>query len=100
MIDDDVQLIHPVWDSVAKSKGLNIKMYSNPEAFLSSHDTIDRQTPIYVDVSLGAAVSGTDLAKEIHQLGFVEINLATGYAADSIMPPLFIRRVVGKDFPI
>lgn len=100
LIDDDFELIHAVWGSVAKSNGLNIKMFSTPHEFFSYADTIDRQTPIYIDVSLKDGVKGTDVALEIHKLGFDEINLATGYNADSINTPAFIRRVVGKDFPL
>ena len=97
LIDDDIQLVHALWGMVAKSKGLNIKMFSNPKAFLAVVDSIDRQTPIYVDVSLGDGISGIDFTYEINKLGFVEINLATGYPADSIVVPPFICRVVGKD---
>lgn len=99
LIDDDTQLIHPVWAAVAKTKGLKIKMFANPQEFLSAVDSIDRLTPIYVDVSLGDGISGAEFAWEIHRLEFVDINLATGYGADSIDKPPFIRKVSGKDFP-
>jgi len=99
LLDDDTQLIHAVWASVAESKGLKIKMFATPQDFFASADSIDRQTPIYVDISLGNGIKGTDVSHEIHKLGFVNINLATGYDADSIVVPAFIRQVVGKDFP-
>jgi FixJ family two-component response regulator len=99
LIDDDQVLVHAVWASVASSKGLKIKLFASPQAFHAEADKIDRQTPIYVDVSLGNGVSGIDVAEEIHKLGFEDINLATGYQADSMIVPSFIRRVVGKDFP-
>lgn len=100
LLDDDRDLIQAIWGSVAKSNGLNIKMFTTPDEFFSSADTIDKLTPIYVDVSLGHGVKGTDVAKEIHNLGFTEINLATGYEADSIDAPPFIRKICGKDFPL
>jgi anti-sigma regulatory factor (Ser/Thr protein kinase) len=99
LIDDDTDLIHAVWASVASSKGLKIKMYSNSQEFMADAAMIDRRTPIYVDVSLGNGVSGIDVAHDIHKLGFTEINLATGYQAESMAIPPFIHRVVGKDFP-
>lgn len=99
LIDDDRQLIHTIWNSIAKEKRLNIIMFATSQEFLSAADKIDRSTPIYVDVSLGEGILGTDFAHEIHKLGFIEINLATGYDADSIEIPHFICRVVGKDFP-
>jgi signal transduction histidine kinase len=99
LIDDDTQLIHWTWSAVAESKGLNIKMFSTPQAFLEEVNSIDRLTPIYVDVSLADGINGTDFAEAIHKLGFFEINLATGFQADFIEIPPFIRKVVGKDFP-
>jgi signal transduction histidine kinase len=100
LIDDDKSLIQCVWETVAKSKGLNIKMFTTPFEFFENVNSIDRQTPIYVDVSLGNNINGTEVAKEIHKLGFTEINLATGYEADALEVPSFINRVCGKDFPL
>lgn len=99
LLDDDKELIHVVWATVAASKGLKIKMFSTPDEFLAAVDTIDRQSPIYVDVSLGPGINGVEFAHEIYKLGFTEINLATGYDNGSIQAPAFIRQVVGKDFP-
>jgi len=100
LIDDDKELIHVIWSSVAKDKNLNIKLFATPQEFYAEVNTIDRSTPIYVDVSLGEGVRGIDVASEIHKLGFVEINHATGYDSNSIEVPPFICQVVGKDFPI
>ncbi len=99
LIDDDVQIIHALWSLAAKSKGLNIMMFATPEEFVSASDKIDRHTPIYVDVSLGNNVNGLDVANTIHNLGFENINLATGYESTSLKAPNFIRHIVGKDFP-
>ena len=100
LIDDDRELIHFLWGTMAKSRGLKIIMFSTPSEFYAASNTIDKQTPIFVDVSLGSPGSGIDFSHKINKLGFNEINLATGYPADSIEVPSFIRRVVGKDFPI
>ncbi len=99
LIDDDTILIHPVWASVAHSKGLNIRLFASPHEFLLAASTIDLLTPIYIDVSLGPNISGVEFAHEVFRLGFTEINLATGYEPESIKIPSFIRRIVGKDFP-
>ena len=99
LLDDDRTLIHWTWRTVAESKGLTIKMFSTPEEFFEAAKTINLLTPIYVDISLGNGVNGIKVAEEIHNLGFVEINLATGYEPDSINAPSFIHKIVGKDFP-
>ena len=99
LLDDDKSLVHSIWEIVAKTKGHNIKMFSTPEEFQSAADSIDRETPIFVDVSLGNGVSGVDFSEVVHKMGFLNINLATGYSADSIKAPSFIGRIIGKDYP-
>jgi FixJ family two-component response regulator len=100
LIDDDKELVHVIWAMSAKSHDLKIKMFSTPSEFFAEAESLDPLTPIYVDVSLGNGVKGTDVATQIHNLGFTEINLTTGYEADSIQVPIFIKKVCGKDFPI
>jgi len=99
LIDDDQTLVGPMWAMVAASKGLKIKLFATPNEFAAEADKIEHQTPIYIDVTLGNGISGIDVAHDICKMGFTEINLATGYQADSINIPSFITRVVGKDFP-
>ncbi len=98
LIDDD-SLIHMTWALMAKDRHLNIKMYLTPTAFLQAAPTIDQNTPVYIDVSLGNGVSGIEFSKQVHILGFTEINLATGYEVESLDKPDFIKKVCGKDFP-
>ena len=88
-----------MWAMVANTKGLNLKLFSTPEEFKEAADFIDRETPIYIDVSLGNGVSGVEFSEKVYQMGFLNISLATGYAAESIVVPPFISGVIGKDFP-
>ena len=99
LLDDDKLLVQSVWSMIAKEKGLNIKLFSTPDEFLSVVDSIDRRTPIYIDVSLGNGVSGIEFSEQVHNMGFLNINLATGYPAELLNVPIFIRQVTGKDFP-
>ena len=55
---------------IAKEKGLNIKLFSTPDEFLSVVDSIDRRTPIYIDVSPGNGVSGIEFSEQVHNMGF------------------------------
>lgn len=100
LIDDDVQIVHPVWEVMAKERGFNIRTFATPKEFLKAAENIDRMTPIFIDVSLGESINGSQVAHEVHSLGFVDVNLATGYHTESIDVPFFIRRVVGKEFPL
>jgi signal transduction histidine kinase len=100
LIDDDTELIHSCWKFAAKDKNKNILCFADEEAFLTAVKDIDFLTPIYVDVNLKNGIRGQDVATRVHALGFTNINLATGYAADSVERPGFIQNVTGKDFPL
>lgn len=100
LIDDDQALIGAVWAMEAASRGLKIKSFATPQAFVAEADRIDRQTPIYVDVSLGNGVNGIDVAIELNKLGFTNLNLATGFDASALTVPGFVNSVVGKGFPL
>lgn len=98
VIDND-PLIELVWNMAAKERGRSVLVFADEDAFMAKKSVIPVTTPIYVDVSLGDGVKGQDVAQRINSLGFTEIHLATGYQADSIEYPDFIKSVVGKDFP-
>lgn len=99
LIDDDVELIHQIWGTIARDRGLNILMFATAKDFLKNSNLIDRRTPIFIDVNLGDNNMGMDLAHELHRIGFLDLSLATGYLASELQVPNFIKKVVGKDFP-
>lgn len=100
LIDDDVELIHATWKIGAKNKGKSVCCFADEGSFIKSASEISFETPIYVDMKLSNGVSGLDVAKKIHELGFENINLATGYEAAAIEKPNYIREISGKDFPL
>ena len=99
LIDDDIELIHLAWKWAAEIRGLKIKTFSSPAEFYENTEHIDRKTPLFVDVSLGEGNNGIEFATNLYDLGFENISIATGYPADSIEVPFFIKQVVGKNFP-
>ncbi|HPI39360.1 MAG TPA: HAMP domain-containing sensor histidine kinase [Pseudobdellovibrionaceae bacterium] len=99
LIDDDV-LIHMAWNIVATDLKKSILCFENEALFLNSANSIDLNTPIYIDVNLANGVSGLVVAKGVFDLGFKNIHLATGYDADSIDRPQYIKSIIGKDFPL
>ena len=100
LIDDDIDIIHTVWKISAKEKNKNILCLNDEPTFLTKYSELSSETPIYIDVNLANGVSGIDVAKRVHQLGFKNINLATGYEADSFDKPEYINSISGKDFPL
>lgn len=96
LLDDD-PLIHQVWLMAAKKKGKNICCFSKKEDLFSSLKDYPSNTPIYIDSNLGENEQrGEEVARELYALGFTELYLATGYAANIIQAPSCIKRVVGK----
>jgi len=49
---------------------------------------------------LGDGLKGEILSEEIFKLGFKELYIATGYSADCIEKPSWIKEVRGKGFVI
>jgi signal transduction histidine kinase len=98
LIDDD-NLTHMSWAEAAKSAEKQFKGFLSPVEFFAVADKLDRESQIYVDVSLGHNISGLDVASEIHKLGFKQINIATGWEKDQLKHSSIINRVCGKDPP-
>ena len=96
LIDDD-SLVILTWKSSLKGK--NILCYENELCFDDVIKNVTKTTPLYVDVHLGKA-DGIELATRFHKAGFTDIRLCTGYEADSINAPEFIKKVIGKNPPV
>jgi FixJ family two-component response regulator/anti-sigma regulatory factor (Ser/Thr protein kinase) len=98
LVDDD-PLIEMMWQLGSKEKMKSVLCFNDESNFIKAASGIECDVPIYVDVNLANGVSGQDVAKRIHQLGFKNIHLATGYEASAVVRPEFITSVIGKDFP-
>jgi hypothetical protein len=97
LIDDDTMLVHTTWQMMAKEKGKSLLCFSAPEEFFNKFPEIEPTTPIFIDVSLGNGVRGEEVAREAIGLGFTQVFLATGHAADSIADIPGLKGIVGKD---
>lgn len=97
LIDDDL-LIHTFWSMAAKSADVKLSCFKTFEEFKSVCAEFLKETPIYIDSSLGDGVKGETLIPELMELGFKEIYLATGYPASHFAnnPTL---KIVGKQPP-
>lgn len=99
LIDDD-PLVHMTWNSRAKALQKNIKCYSRSNDFLMVSPLVSPETPLYIDSNLGSnTLSGNEVAEELHQKGFKNIFIATGYSADQIKAPTFLKGIIGKEPP-
>lgn len=103
LLDND-PLIRSTWKINAESQGHQIKIYSNNSELMADIATIDNSTRLYIDSNLGLdrqgnEIKGEDIAREIFELGFFNIFLATGYEPDKFSTLSFLKGVVGKDPP-
>ncbi len=99
LIDDD-NLVINTWKMHAEDAGKKLLSFRSPEEFFKAAEGIDELTPIYVDSSLGNGVKGEEIAKQIYDLGFNTIYLATGYSKAWFNAPMpWIKEIVGKEAP-
>ncbi len=98
LLDDD-ELVHLVWDAVARRSGGNLIHYYEPEKFLDGIESLDRKSIIFLDAHLGNGVSGEGLVPKIHEMGFEKIYITTGYEAERFDRISGLSGVVGKEPP-
>ena len=59
----------------------------------------DKGVPIYIDSNLGGAVKGEDISKDLHERGFTNLYLATGYSHKRFPRLPWLQDIVGKEVP-
>ena len=95
LIDDD-DLIHMCWQKRAETNNKTIALFSTLEDFFSSSNKFAKETKIYLDVNLANGVRGNVAAKQIFEMGFYNIFLATGYESDEFKNSPYIKGVIDK----
>lgn len=97
-IDND-DLIRKAWLFAAQNSGLNISTYSSPSEFNNDLDKYSKDIPIYIDSDLGNNIKGEHYAKYLHDHGFKELFLTTGYQPEHFGHLPWIKAIVGKEPP-
>ena len=98
LIDDD-ELIRLTWAQSAKKNNIDLKVYSEPSLFIKESTNFDKNVSIYIDSNLGNGIKGEVVAKEIHDLGFKNIYMSTGYESSHFEEMTHIRKVISKTAP-
>ena len=96
LIDDDI-FMHDLWKLTAKDKC--IVCFQEPESFFMQMHKFSKDINIYIDSSLSGNKKGEDIAKEIYQLGFKNIYLATGYNPKQFPEMPWIKEIRDKTPP-
>lgn len=95
LIDDD-KLTHLNWKIEAKKNNVELKTFFTVSQFMSEVEDFSSDTIIFIDSNLGNDVKGEVVSEEIFKKGFKELYLATGYEANSIDKPYWIKKILGK----
>jgi hypothetical protein len=98
LIDDD-EIVHLAWQCSAKAANKIIKVYFSPKEFFREIAQFDKGVPIYIDSNLGGAVKGEDISKDLHERGFTNLYLATGYSHKRFPRLPWLQDIVGKEVP-
>jgi hypothetical protein len=85
------------WKMSAKNKGKSILCFQTKEELFAQLNEIDSNCPFYIDENLSNGIKGEQVTKELFNLGFKNLYLATGYPADQFVHITWIKGVVGKD---
>lgn len=96
LIDED-PLIRLSWQMRANDLKKEIATFSSASEMLEKHHLFPKETPVFVDSDLGNNIKGEYLDKHIHEIGFQNIYLATGYPADKFERLPWLKGIVGKE---
>lgn len=101
LIDDD-ELVRLSWKFAAKNLSLKVHVFETVEDFLLNSELFGKEISIYIDSHLGNQQKGEFRSKELFELGFKNIYLATGESSEDI--PMadypWLSGIQGKAFPI
>ena len=98
LIDDDF-LIRMGWEADATEKGFKLSTFTTAEEFKEHLTQFEKDAYIFSDCNLGEGLSGEELCRELHELGFERLYLATGYNQQVFKGKPWIKGVVSKTPP-
>jgi signal transduction histidine kinase len=96
LLDDD-DLVIATWRMAAKDRSKSILCFANRDELFAKLSEIDHNCAFYVDENLGNGLKGEFVTKELFDLGFKNLHLATGYPSDQFKHVTWVKSIVGKD---
>jgi FixJ family two-component response regulator len=92
---DDENFNHTFWNYSAQKTGKKLKCFESLEAFEADKEAISLNTPIYIDLNLKEA-SGLEVAKILHERGFTQLYITTGFVDFNIADYPYLKGVRDK----
>lgn len=89
------------WEFFAEIKNHKIVTYNDIQAFFKQASQFTKDIPIYIDLDLRDEKDGIAYAKEIYELGFEKIYIATGVVDFALKKSKYpwITEIIEKRFP-
>lgn len=89
------------WEFFAEAKDHRIATYNDIQSFFREASQFTKDIPIYIDLDLREEKNGIAYAKEIYELGFKKIYIATGAVNMALKKPEYpwITEIIEKRFP-
>lgn len=90
------------WEFFAKFKKMHIATYNDIDDFIKESMCFDKNVPVYIDLNLDREKTGIEYAKEIRELGFVKIYIATGVVDKEMNAKHYpwLTGIIEKRFPL
>ena len=98
LIDDD-SLVHAMWEFSAIKHNKKIRIFATSQQFLEISKNFPYDTPVYIDSNLGEGIKGEIISKEIYEMGFKNIYLATGENSDKFINMPWLKGIMSKSPP-
>ncbi|NNM58255.1 MAG: sensor histidine kinase [Legionellales bacterium] len=96
---DDNPTITESWRFMAELAGKKILTFNDIHSARKVILSLPKKTLIYVDADLTNHERGEDFAKELFELGYHELYLATGHEMEKFAHCYWLKEVIGKDPP-
>ena len=97
-VDGD-KLVTDSWRFLAEFSGKSILTFNTIAEARKVILTLKKDMPIYLDVEISEHEKGEMFSKELHELGFTHLYLATGYPKENFKHCTWLKGIIGKEPP-
>ncbi|NOT77594.1 MAG: HAMP domain-containing histidine kinase [Bacteriovoracaceae bacterium] len=97
LIDND-ELVCLTWEMKAKKAGIDLKIFRSSVELFSNVGLLPIDACFYIDSELDNE-KGENIAQKLFSMGFLNLNMCTGYSKDKFAHLPFIKKVINKSPP-
>lgn len=97
LIDND-ELVRLTWESKARKQGIVFYSFNNSKELFIKLPEIPLDSIFYIDSELDYE-KGEEVAKILHERGYINLNMCSGYGESKFSHLSFINTTIGKSPP-